>query len=169
MRTRFSGERGCATDHNVQTAAGWTETSRSVWELHVNNMQSYEDCLNVERTAENRTSSGGSRRRMSLPQAQKPVLDCVFIDCLLNSSDRASFCWCRNSEKLIVSDCWLWKSNQQSLTWHYIYRSSRTLNQIPSPRNLFHFQNQDIVFAGNTHKGCANIWPRVCVACTPIQ
>lgn len=105
METGFSGEHGCVTDHNVQTAAGLGETSRSVGELQVNIMQSYKDGLNMA-AAENRTSSGGYRRRMRLPQAQKHVLDCVFIDCLLNSGDRASFCWRRDSERLIVSECW---------------------------------------------------------------
>lgn len=38
METGFSGEHGCVTDHNVQTAAGLGETSRSVGELQVNIM-----------------------------------------------------------------------------------------------------------------------------------
>lgn len=62
METRFSGEHGCPTDHNVQTAAGWSEMSRSVGELQVNNMQSYKEALNIS-AAENKKSSWGYRRK----------------------------------------------------------------------------------------------------------
>lgn len=148
-------------------AAGWSETSRAVWELHVNNMQSYKDGLNMV-AAENRMSSGGSRRRMRLPQAQNPVLDCVFIDCLLNSGDRASFCWRRDSEKLIVSDCWLWKSIQQSLTSHWVYRSTEWNTITGCDRESVPLSESRYCFC-REHKGCANIWPRGCVACTPLQ
>lgn len=105
--------------------------------------------------AENKMSSAGFSRRDSHGLGNLHFN--VFLSIWNSFKFRRCFVLLASWLWETISDCWFWKSNQQSLIWHWVYRSNSALNQIPSPVGT---QNLSRSRYWNTQRKCLAVHVR---------